>query len=544
VERSGSRYGLRDVVSVLRRRKWIFVLCVLAVPAAAAVFSLRQSHVYQAAARVVLTNPNPNAENIIGGQPASGPQPQQSAAAQPEVARVPVVLENVLKALKLTTWTPERLLSHSSVTLEHGAALEFKVRDRSRTLALQLANMWAQQYGYYRRSLDAQPVSVALETIDARLAELRKSGDQLTPAYESALERQQQLQTLVTLLRQNPLPVRPATGTTQIQPRTVRNTLIGVGLGAALGLLLVFLLDALDTRVRSVQNIASRLGIPLIGFLPAPPKRLRKSGGLVMLADPNSFHAEPFRTLRTNLEFVNLDRGARKIMVTSAVQGEGKSTTLANLGVALARSGKRVILVDADLRRPYLDQLFDLGGRPGLTDVTLGRAELADALVPVVLTDSTKNGAGPKIAKSNGSGSTKGAGVLSVVGSGTLPPDPGEFVGSEALDRVLDELEDAADLVLIDSPPLLSLSDGLTLSEKVDAMVVVCRLNTIRRPMLTELRRLLDASPAEKLGFVAAEAEAEDEYGYGHGYGFGYGYRYGYGYGYHRRETTPQQEVA
>jgi polysaccharide biosynthesis transport protein len=543
VERSGSRYGLRDVVSLLRRRRLIFVLSVLAVPAAAAIFSLQQAHVYQAEAHVVLTSPSQSAANAASGAaPTTAQQAQPSAAAQEELARVPALAANVLKALGLTAWTPDRLLSHSSVTARDNAALVIKVRDGDRPLAVQLANAYAEQYVAYRRSVDTAPLRAALTAVNGKLTELRNGGDRSSTLYQSLVDRQQRLSTLESLLEQNPLPVRPATSAEQTQPRTVRNVLIGLGLGAALGLLLLFLVEALDTRVRSVQNIADRLGIPLIGFLPAPPKRLRKSGDLVMLADPNSLFAEPFRTLRTNFEFVNLDRGARKIMVTSAVQGEGKSTTVANLAVALARSGKRVILVDADLRRPYLDKLFDLSGRPGLTDVALRHATLADALVPVVVPDRPKNGAGPNAAKSNGA--AKPAGILSVIGSGPLPPDPGEFVGSEVLERLLGELEDHADIVLIDSPPLLSLSDGLTLSEKVDAVVVVCRLNTIRRPMLTELGRLLEASPAEKLGFVAAEAEAEDEYGYGHGYGFGYGYRYGYGYGDRRRDETAQQEVA
>ena len=540
VERS--RYGLRDVVSLLRRRRWIFLLSLLAVPAVAAIFSLQQARVYRAEAHVVLTCPSQSAANAATGGPPTQSQPcQPNGTAQEELARVPALAANVLKALKLTGWTPERLQSHSSVTARGNAALVFKVHDGNRQLAVQLANAYAEQYVAYRRGVDTASIRAALSSVNGKLDELKANGDQSSATYQSLVDRQQRLSTLESLLEQNPLPVRPATTAEQTQPRTVRNVLIGLGLGAALGVLLVLLIEALDTRVRSVQNIEQRLGIPLIGFLPAPPKRLRKSGGLVMLAEPNSLYAEPYRTFRTNFEFVNLDRGARKIMVTSAVQGEGKSTTVANLGVALARSGKRVILVDADLRRPYLDKLFDLSGRPGLTDVALGQAKLADALVPIVLSDGSKGG-GPKAAKANGA--ARPTGNLSVIGGGSLPPDPGEFVGSEELERLLGELEDDADVVLIDSPPLLSLSDGLTLSEKVDALMVVCRLNTIRRPMLTELGRLLEASPAEKLGFVAAEAEAEDEYGYGHGYGFGYGYRYGYGYGYRGPDAPAEQEVA
>ena len=228
--------------------------------------------------------------------------------------------------------------------------------------------------------------------------------------------------------------------------------------------------------------------------------------------------------LRTNLEFTTLGKQVRSVMITSAIEEEGKSTTIANLAVALARAGKRVILVDLDLRRPYLDKFFELRGRPGITQVALGRATLNDALVRVPITPIEPSARlSPRYdtrPSQNGNGTTQGR--LAVLGSGPIPPDPGEFVAAAVLTEILEELCEIADIVLVDAPPLLHVGDAMVLSAKVDAAVLVAKMETIRRPMLTELHRLLQSAPTLKLGFVVTGAEAEEGYGYGYGYGYEY----------------------
>ncbi len=124
-------------------------------------------------------------------------------------------------------------------------------------------------------------------------------------------------------------------------------------------------------------------------------------------------------------------------------------------------------------------------------------------------------------------------GILEVLTSGSVPPDAGEFVGTRALAAILDELRSRADIVLVDAPPMLQLGDAMTLSATVDGLIVVTRLGVVRRPMLSELRRVLDACPAEKLGYVVTAANLEK------GEGYGYGYDYGYGYGYYSRRSEP-----
>ena len=245
--------------------------------------------------------------------------------------------------------------------------------------------------------------------------------------------------------------------------------------------------------------------------------------------------------LRTNLDFVTLDTRAKTIMVTSAVEQEGKSTTIANLAVALARAGQRVALVDLDLRRPFLARFFDLKG-PGVTQVALGHATLDDALVQVAITDSrerrreSRNGQ----VKLNGNGSRESgdgavAGLLEVLPAGPIPPDPGEFVGTHALAEILAELRERADIVLVDAPPALRVGDAMTLTSKVDGIVVVTRMKIVRRHMLAELARQLASVPTPVLGFVVTDAAGEDE-SYGYGYGSGYG-------GYYARSYEPSDKA-
>jgi non-specific protein-tyrosine kinase len=225
--------------------------------------------------------------------------------------------------------------------------------------------------------------------------------------------------------------------------------------------------------------------------------------------------------LRANLEFVNLDRGARSILVTSALEEEGKSTTVANLAVALARAGQKVVLVDLDLRRPAIGKFFGItGSQPGVTNVVVGSVPLDRALVEVVRIPGGARGGAAHMG-GNGAGSTGSAGVLKVLASGPVPSDPGEFVNATRLTTTLEELTRMFDFVLIDTPPLLSVGDAMALSARADAMITVARLNMLRRPNLNELARALETCPTIKLGVVVTGAEAEPGYGYG-------------GYQYHR----------
>ncbi|MGZ8708181.1 MAG: polysaccharide biosynthesis tyrosine autokinase, partial [Gaiellaceae bacterium] len=497
---------LGDFFSALARRKGVLLVSLLVLPAITVLVSRSQSPLYAADASVLVKREN-LALTLTGNvDPGSYQDPHRFAQTQAKLAESPEVARRTLDALDLTSRTPRDLLANTSIEAEPNVdLLKVEIRDRDPELAIELTNEYAREFAVYRGELDTRAISRLLTDVRQRIGELRDSGDQESPLYQSLVSKEQELQTIETLQTSNVLVTREADEAVKVQPRPVRAGLIAAVLGLGLGLILVFVAEAIDTRVRTTEELTRALGLPLLGKLPRPPRN--QPVRIAMLENPDSIEAEAFRMARINIDFANLDRSAQAIMVTSAIEKEGKSTTIANLAVAFARTGRRVILVDLDLRRPFIARFFHAERLPGLTDVALGNVKLNEALVPV------KIGA-PEPGRTGGRDGAQ-SGTLHVLPSGPSPLDPGEFVTSRALDSILGALRERADLVLIDAPPTLPIGDAMALSAKVDALMVVSRVGVVRRQMLADLRRMLETAPAEVLGVLATGASITSTYGYG-----------------------------
>jgi capsular exopolysaccharide synthesis family protein len=232
---------------------------------------------------------------------------------------------------------------------------------------------------------------------------------------------------------------------------------------------------------------------------------------LAVIEEPHSSQSEAYRMLATNIELINLERGAKSFMVASAVRGEGKSTTAASLAFTFARRGLHVILLEADLRRPVLRKMLGVDEGPGLTDVALGQANLEQALARTQLSDD-------HTVPSNGAGSA--AGVIELLEAGGAPSSPPEFLKSRAVAEIVSGLTQRGDLLIIDTPPLLHVSDAMTmlLSTQIDCVVVATRIGLVRRQAIDEIKRNLDGAPVVKLGFFATGEQAHEEYTGGYGY--------------------------
>jgi polysaccharide biosynthesis transport protein len=493
---------LHDYLGVLRRRVWIALPLAVLVPLALVLATTERDRPYAATAEVLLRK----GSQTEGGAPAA----LRAATTQSALAEVPTVAARALTTARIVDRDLEGFLKASTITPSRDSdMLEFRVTDPDPQHAATLATELARAYTTFTREIDSASVERARAGVKAEIARL--SASRRTRTDEALLEelvaKERELRVEQALRPDDAVLVAAAGSATRTGPGVLRTGVVGLGIGCILAILAAFLAEALDRRVRSASELVRLLGLPLLARLPKPPRRLSTGERLIMGGDLDSAHAEAFRVLRTNLHFFNLEHQARTVMVTSAGRGQGKTTTAANLAVALARNGERVILVDLDLRRPAVGPFFMLSRAPGVTDVLTGRSTLDEALTHVPLTEP-EYVAG--IVSDMGTGD--GADGLRVLTAGSAVPNRGELVASLALTRLLHDLCDRADIVLIDGPPLIGAGDGIALCGKVDALLVVARLNDATTPTVEELGRLLDNVGADKLGLVVTGAEVDDDY--------------------------------
>jgi capsular exopolysaccharide synthesis family protein len=507
--RDNNLTSLSDFVHVLRRRWWIIVLMVAIAALSAYLYSKRQTPAYSAKA-VVRLSAQPVSSTLTGVTytPTSTAVTVANEAVSAEDA---TVIAPTLKALHLAG-TTSSFLKHGSVSGDPtNALLSFSYEARTGPTAQHIANVWAEQYKLVADARDKQSVDRALDPLvkskakeTALIHQLQLKGFTAEAQSEALVlksinDRIVALQSLRGSVAGN-REISPAIGTSLVRPQTRRNVIAGISLGLVLGLLLIGLIEALDTRIRQVDEVGSILGLPLLSRIPTPSRSTQKHGRLAMIDDNDQQYSEAYRKLRVNFDFANVRAGARIVMLTSALEQEGKSTTVANLAVALARAGRHVILVDLDLRAPSLHEFFSLGRGAGVTDLAVDRVAMDQVLHRIQIEGAS--------------------GQLDVVPVGTVPSNPSDFLASPAVDAVLGALVERADVVLIDSAPLLPVSDSIALSSKVDGILVVVA-SGLKRHALTELQRALSACQAPSLGFILTGAEHDTD-----GY---YGARYGYG---------------
>ncbi len=286
---------------------------------------------------------------------------------------------------------------------------------------------------------------------------------------------------LEKLADDEPSPVKltlmgPATADdAPVAPRPVRNLVLGLVAGLLLGFLGAMLRHALDRRVRTREDVEEITDGIVLGGIPYDGDAGKHP---LIETDRASVRAEAFRSLRTNLQFIDAARHPRVMVVTSSVAGEGKSTTAANLALSMAEAGKRVCVVEADLRRPKVLSYLGLEGSVGLTDVLIDRVLLEDALQPF------------------------GSGSLEVLGAGASPPNPSELLGSEGMVEVLRFLASRYDHVIIDGPPLLPVTDSAVLSRLADGAMVVVGSGIVARDQLGAALQTLATANASLLGVV------------------------------------------
>ncbi len=300
-----------------------------------------------------------------------------------------------------------------------------------------------------------------------------------------------------------------------VRPNKRMNAMLGLFVGFALALALGFFLEYLDTSLRTIEEVEEKLGTVVLGAvtsLDESSDSTNLSSRLVTHHAPRSPVAEAYRTIRTNIGFAAVGAPLRSVAVTSSGPQEGKSTTASNLAITLAQSGKRTLLLDADLRRPVLHKIFSLERQQGLTDELAGNA----AFEEVVRATEVEN--------------------LSIVTSGSLPPNPSELLGSEAMARFLERAMTEFDQVVVDTPPVLAVTDALVLSAVLDGVVIIIESGETLEQIARRTKTLVEKAANRFLGVVLNNIDIT---GGGYGYGRYGGYHYHYNYHCHDEQETP-----
>lgn len=270
---------------------------------------------------------------------------------------------------------------------------------------------------------------------------------------------------------------KPSTAPTMPSaPDTRLNMLVGLIFGLCMGLGTAILRSTLDSRIRGEADLRRVTDAPILGGIAFDQDATRKP--LLTQAAPQSPRAESFRQLRTNLQFANVSGEAKTVLVTSSLPGEGKSTTATNLAIALAQAGQTVCLIDADLRRPMVNEYLGLDRNAGLTTALVGLADV-DELLQAWGDDS-----------------------MYVLTSGRIPPNPSELLGSEEMKTLISRLERSFDTVVIDAPPLLPVTDAAVLSQHVGGVVVVVGVQRLRHQDLDKSMSALQMVGSKVLGVV------------------------------------------
>jgi polysaccharide biosynthesis transport protein len=517
---------LHDYLAILWRRKWTIFAVAITATAAALAYSLRQTPVYETSAEVVVRAPR---FDLTQPPPVFG---IDDMATEVEVANSMPVTQLATSRLAAQHVVPGSMNASDVVAAE---AIVFTSVSADPAAAQTTANAQAAAYLDLRKEAaiseleqDKQPTETRIADLDKQLkaveAQLRGTPDpanraaldssyaSLLSARTQAVQRLEDFATPASLqvgqfLRSADLPDVLAGSSPK------RDAAVGFLFGLALGIGLAFFRDRLDERVRGREELELHSGAPVLAFIPRFSSRDPRP---ITLSHPTSEAAEAFKSLQVRLLHVANQRSAKTFVITSSLPGEGKTSTTANLGVAFADAGKRVVMVSADLRRPHLQSYFPEQNGKGLTEVLLGSRRFLDAVSPT----STRNlwvlNTGPR---------NDPEGTLALLGSG-------------AMRALLTEIRGFADFVLIDTPPLLTSSDLVAIGPLTDGALFVADPRLAQRPAVEQARHELQLIGVPVLGVVVNRYHPRRFSPYGSGYEY---VRDGHGPGYDDTPPMPLQ---
>jgi polysaccharide biosynthesis transport protein len=494
IEEESKEIGVKDVLRILRQQIWL-ILAVMALAVVAAVASnLRVPTEYQATSEVLVRGVSSQLD------------PDQRPVADPERSlrnEVRFARSSRVRAATVDKLGPMNFFQVDVSGSNDTDVLTFTAKAREADVVAQVANTYAEAYLEQKQQSVQEEFTRARAIFENRIDETSRTIEAL--GFEAQQEREvldgqrreyrrklEQLQLRLDLVSASPgeitrtafPPTRPS------QPQPTRDLGVALLAGLVLGSGIAFVREFLDDSVSTADELAQAVvGVPQLAMIP----RARRSDSdleVASISDKDSPVAEAFRSLRTSLSFISFDSDMRAVQITSAIPGEGKTTTVANLAVALARAGELVVVVDADLRRPRLHELFGIENELGLGNVLSGTASLPEVVKPIRGEDFE----------------------LFFVPAGPVPPNASELLSSPRLPDIVKTLRGDADIVLFDSTPLLPVSDGLVLARALDASILVARAKVTNKGEARRATKELEQVGASLVGTVLLDAD-EDQAG-------------------------------
>jgi capsular exopolysaccharide synthesis family protein len=534
---------LREYLNVIRVRKWSVIAIVLVAAVVGLFYVVTQPNVYTSTAEVQLSNPIAAFLPVTTSATALNTATEEELVVSTPVTRCAHLIYVRPKAKDLSTLCSDQALAGASFgdwfvedvttgvpTLT--SVLDINFTHEKPSVAQKAAQAYADAYVNFKtqQALDyvdnlRQPLLALERSLNQQIAQVTNAVNQdIATADQAAFQRDQaQLTNLQSQLaatqeqvvNADPAKITPPTVVVDAAlPDSPSNTLfkilvllVGVLVGLTIGIGQAFLRHRLDDRLRGRADLEHRLGVPVLAIVPHLRSwRRRKTTHLVTIEKRWSPSAEAYRALRTSILFTASLDGTKAILVTSPGEGEGKTTTAANIAIVLAEAGRRVILVSADLRKPRLGRFFHLGEQAtGVTSVLDGEAELEDALQET------------------------GVAGLQLLSSGPIPGRPTEMILSEPFERLMEDLRARAEFVILDTTPLLVVADAMELSRLVDKILVVTDSVHTSRAAVSSSRKELAQLETSVLGAVMNNFSASKTVEYGE-----YSHRR-YRYGYRRR---------
>jgi non-specific protein-tyrosine kinase len=509
-------------IGVLRRRYPIILLIAALAVGVAFARSATATRIYEAQSLVLVTDPGAQTALNQGGGPSvdipteiqliySGPI-QESAARRlgkdaADVTDLSVTPVGDTRLIAITAQSPSPRVAQRAANVYANRYVSVRkaqaIDNAERQIRLYQAKRERQQAQL--DALNNQINTTGVPPTTDQIAQRTDLENQIEATNEQIDDLQIQAELRVIggalVVQEAGLPSDP------VEPTPMRDVLLGLALGLVLGLAVALLAEFLDDKIKSAEDITRYAkGLTTLAEIPTIGRE-RYGRKLVALDDPSSGAAEAYRSLRTSLRLIALRSPIGTLLVTSSMAGEGKTTTVANLGVTMARAGVRVVLVDLDLRRANLAEMFGGENERGLMSVLVGEAELKDVLIDVPV--------------------ATGVPPLRVLPAGVLPPNPSEVMSTGRLADVLATVRSTSDLVIIDSPPIVPVTDAVVLSARVDSVLMIVKAGRTRRRHLTKSMEMLGQADAPMIGAVLNDAGRHVRYGYYYRYG-----RYG------RRERT------